>query len=147
VSSSSVPTRSLLSRATTMSSLGKSLRRSTSCAARASSTWASSPRKSKPGSRSRIASEATSRCPGPDRRGVSREYPLIKERRMQRKFHAGVVLAVALVSVAAAGCDKLKARDLLNKGVNAYKGAQFDVAIEDFKQAKELDPTLMNAQI
>jgi len=66
---------------------------------------------------------------------------------MQRKFHAGVVLAVALVSVAAAGCDKLKARDLLNKGVNAYKGAQFDVAIEDFKQAKELDPTLMNAQL
>jgi tetratricopeptide (TPR) repeat protein len=66
---------------------------------------------------------------------------------MQRKFHAGVVLAVALVSVAAAGCDKLKARDLLNKGVNAYKGAQFDVAIEDFKQAKELDPTLTNAQL
>ena len=31
--------------------------------------------------------------------------------------------------------------------MNAYKCAQFDVAIEDFKQAKELDPTLTNAQL
>ena len=45
------------------------------------------------------------------------------------------------------GCDKLKARDKLNKGVNAYKDGQFDRAIEDFKQAKELDPTLTNAQL
>ena len=66
---------------------------------------------------------------------------------MQRKFHRGALLAVTLVALAATGCDKLKARDLLNKGVNAYKGAQFDVAIEDFKQAKELDPTLTNAQL
>ena len=66
---------------------------------------------------------------------------------MQRKFHIGTVLAIAAVTVFASGCDKLKARDLLNKGVNAYKGAQFDVAIEDFKQAKELDPTLTNAQL
>jgi hypothetical protein len=46
-----------------------------------------------------------------------------------------------------AGCDKLRARDKLNKGVNAYKNAQFDVAIEDFKDAKQLDPTLTNAQL
>jgi tetratricopeptide (TPR) repeat protein len=66
---------------------------------------------------------------------------------MQRKIQFGTVLAVTLLSVAIGGCDRLKARDLLNKGVNAYKGAQFDVAIEDFKQAKELDPTLTNAQL
>jgi hypothetical protein len=66
---------------------------------------------------------------------------------MQRTFRIGAFLALALVALAATGCDKLKARDLLNKGVNAYKGAQFDVAIEDFKQAKELDPTLTNAQL
>jgi tetratricopeptide (TPR) repeat protein len=66
---------------------------------------------------------------------------------MQRKFHVVTVVAVVLVSLGAAGCDKLKARDLLNKGVNAYKSAQFDVAIEDFKQAKDLDPTLTNAQL
>ena len=66
---------------------------------------------------------------------------------MQRKFHVVTVVAVVLVSLGAAGCAKLKARDLLNKGVNAYKSAQFDVAIEDFKQAKDLDPTLTNAQL
>jgi tetratricopeptide (TPR) repeat protein len=66
---------------------------------------------------------------------------------MQRKFRVVMVLSVVLVSLGAAGCDKLKARDLLNKGVNAYKSAQFDVAIEDFKQAKDLDPTLTNAQL
>jgi tetratricopeptide (TPR) repeat protein len=66
---------------------------------------------------------------------------------MQRKFHVGMLLSVLLVSLGGAGCAKLKARDLLNKGVNAYKSAQFDVAIEDFKQAKDLDPTLTNAQL
>lgn len=66
---------------------------------------------------------------------------------MQRKLHIGTVFAIVVVTFVAAGCDRLKARDLLNKGVNAYKGAQFDVAIEDFKQAKELDPTLTNAQL
>src|SRR5271167_2228805 len=66
---------------------------------------------------------------------------------MQRKFRVVTIVAVVLASLGAAGCDKLKARDLLNKGVAAYKNAQFDVAIEDFKQAKELDPTLTNAQL
>jgi tetratricopeptide (TPR) repeat protein len=66
---------------------------------------------------------------------------------MQRKYRVFAVAAVIVASFAAAGCDKLKARDLLNKGVNAYKSAQFDVAIEDFKQAKDLDPTLTNAQL
>ena len=48
---------------------------------------------------------------------------------------------------AGAGCDKLRARDKLNKGVEAYKNGQFDAAIEDFKDAKEFDPTLTNAQL
>jgi hypothetical protein len=65
-------------------------------------------------------------------------------RSLQNRFLlAGVVAAVVL----SAGCDKLKARDKLNKGVQAYKDAQFDTAIEDFKQAKELDPKLMNARL
>src|SRR5260370_38531286 len=56
---------------------------------------------------------------------------------------------VALVILAAgvSGCTKLKARDLLNKGVAAYKNAQYDTAIEDFKEAKDLDPQLMNARL
>ena len=55
--------------------------------------------------------------------------------------------AALLVVVGASGCNKLKARDLLNKGVNAFKNGQYDEAIEDFKQSKELDPTLMNARL
>jgi tetratricopeptide (TPR) repeat protein len=60
-----------------------------------------------------------------------------------------VAALVALVGFAAAisGCDKLKARDLLNKGVGAFKNGQYDAAVEDFKQAKDLDPSLLNARL
>jgi len=66
---------------------------------------------------------------------------------MHRKPYIFFLSAVVFVSFAAAGCDKLRARDKLNKGVQAYKAAQFDVAIDDFKTAKDLDPTLTNAQL
>jgi tetratricopeptide (TPR) repeat protein len=56
---------------------------------------------------------------------------------------AAMVILVAGVS----GCSKLKARDLLNKGVAAFKNGQYDTAIEDFKQSKDLDPGLMNARL
>jgi len=42
---------------------------------------------------------------------------------------------------------KLKAVDELNAGVAAYRDGKFDQSIEDFKVAKELDPTLMNARL
>jgi len=59
-----------------------------------------------------------------------------------------VCLAVALILVAGiSGCNKLRARDLLNKGVAAFKNAQFDAAVEDFKEAKDLDPDLLNARL
>jgi tetratricopeptide (TPR) repeat protein len=60
----------------------------------------------------------------------------------------GVALAALVVlTFAASGCSKLKARDLLNKGVAAFKNGQSDAAIEDFKQAKEADPELLNARL
>jgi tetratricopeptide (TPR) repeat protein len=55
--------------------------------------------------------------------------------------------ALLIFTVGVSGCNKLKARDLLNKGVNAFKAGQSDAAIEDFKRAKELDPSLMMAQV
>jgi tetratricopeptide (TPR) repeat protein len=55
--------------------------------------------------------------------------------------------ALLILIMGASGCDKLKARDLLNKGVAAFKNGQSDAAIEDFKRAKELDPNLMNARL
>jgi tetratricopeptide (TPR) repeat protein len=67
---------------------------------------------------------------------------------MQRKPHTFFILAIVLVSLGAgAGCDKLRARDKLNKGVQAYKANQPDRAIEDFKEAKDFDPSLTNARL
>jgi tetratricopeptide (TPR) repeat protein len=60
----------------------------------------------------------------------------------------GLSLAMLAVVVATgSGCNKLKARDLLNKGVANFKNGQYDAAVEDFKQAKELDPSLLNARL
>jgi tetratricopeptide (TPR) repeat protein len=58
-----------------------------------------------------------------------------------------LVAATFIAAFGAGGCDKLKARDLLNKGVAAYRDGKFDQSIEDFKQAKDLDPTLTNARL
>jgi tetratricopeptide (TPR) repeat protein len=55
--------------------------------------------------------------------------------------------ALLILAAAASGCNKLKARDLLNKGVTAFKNGQSDAAIENFKQAKEADPDLLNARL
>lgn len=53
-----------------------------------------------------------------------------------------IVFAGALVSLAvlSSGCQKLKARDNLNKGVQAFKGAQYSQAVNYFKEATDLDP-------
>ena len=51
------------------------------------------------------------------------------------------------VGFGASGCDKLKARDELNKGVAAYRDGKYDQAIEFFKEAKDNDPTLTNARL
>jgi tetratricopeptide (TPR) repeat protein len=57
------------------------------------------------------------------------------------------VILIALFAAFASGCNKLKARDNLNKGVSAYKAGQYDTAIEFFKEAKRLDPNLLNARL
>src|ERR1051326_6339134 len=60
---------------------------------------------------------------------------------------AALVALLLVATAGLAGCNKLKARDLLNKGVTAFKNGQYDSAVEDFKQAKDLDPTLLNARL
>ena len=60
---------------------------------------------------------------------------------------ATALAALMIFGVAASGCNKLKARDLLNKGVAAFKNGQSDAAIENFKQAKDADPDLLNARL
>jgi len=55
--------------------------------------------------------------------------------------------AVLLSLPFSSGCQKLRARDQLNKGVAAFRNAQFQTAIMHFKTAVGLDPTLLNAKL
>ena len=52
---------------------------------------------------------------------------------------AGMVLSMG-------GCNRLMARDQLNKGVDAYKAAKYEEAIGHFQKATELDPSLPMAK-
>jgi tetratricopeptide (TPR) repeat protein len=52
-----------------------------------------------------------------------------------------------LLLLGATGCTELRARDQLNKGVNAFKNAQYPEAVEHFKEAAKLDPTLITAKL
>jgi hypothetical protein len=73
---------------------------------------------------------------------ASMTYASVRNARRTASLAALLILAVGV-----SGCNKLKARDLLNKGVNAFKAGQSDAAIEDFKRATELDPSLMMARV
>ena len=61
------------------------------------------------------------------------------------------VIAAALATlgllVFASGCEKLKARDALNKGVQAYKATKYDAAARKFKEAIDADPTFEVARL
>jgi tetratricopeptide (TPR) repeat protein len=56
----------------------------------------------------------------------------------------GIALAGMVLSMS--GCDKLAARDQLNKGVDAYKSARYEEAIGHFQKATQLDPGLPMAK-
>jgi len=55
-----------------------------------------------------------------------------------------VVLAGMVLSMS--GCNRLAARDQLNKGVDAYKSGKYEEAIGHFQKATELDPSLPMAK-
>src|SRR5579864_1493146 len=55
--------------------------------------------------------------------------------------------AVTLALISSVGCNKLRARDQLNKGVEAYKNSHYEQAIDHFQQAVQLDPALINARM
>jgi hypothetical protein len=55
--------------------------------------------------------------------------------------------AALLLLLPATGCNRLKARDQLNKGVQAYKSARFEEAVEHFQNAISLDPDLPTAKL
>jgi tetratricopeptide (TPR) repeat protein len=59
----------------------------------------------------------------------------------------GIVAGLAILAFVSTGCEKLRARDHLNKGVAAFKNAKYPDAVEHFKQAIELDPTFPTARL
>ena len=62
-----------------------------------------------------------------------------------RKF--ALILAVAALAALGTSCTQLRARDQINKGVAAFKGAQYPEAVEHFKTAVELDPNFITARL
>lgn len=72
-----------------------------------------------------------------------KRYPII--------FSATALAALVGLMFWTAGCTnaiaKLQARDQLNKGVNAFKNANYPQAIEHFKRSIQLDPDFPNARL
>jgi tetratricopeptide (TPR) repeat protein len=57
-----------------------------------------------------------------------------------------LTVALAGMVLSMGGCNRLQARDQLNKGVEAYKAARYEEAIGHFQRATELDPSLPMAK-
>jgi tetratricopeptide (TPR) repeat protein len=56
-------------------------------------------------------------------------------------------LTLLLVLASTVGCSKLRARDQLVKGVNAFKAGQYEAAVNHFQQSVALDPNYPTARL
>src|SRR5258708_14103840 len=54
---------------------------------------------------------------------------------------------LALLLITATGCNRLKARDQLTKGVQAFKNARYEEAVNHFQQSIALDPNYEDAKL
>lgn len=66
---------------------------------------------------------------------------------MKTSLKIAALLGATAVMLSTTGCDKLRARDQLNKGVASFKNLRYEQATEHFKKAVELDPSLQNAKL
>src|SRR5580658_4909705 len=66
---------------------------------------------------------------------------------MNKNLRLLALAAATLALLSSVGCNKLKARDQLNKGVEAYKNSHYEQAIDHFQQSVQLDPALINARM
>jgi len=57
------------------------------------------------------------------------------------------LVATGMILLSTTACNKLRARDQLNKGVASYKNAKYEQAIDHFQQAVSFDPSLINARL
>ena len=63
---------------------------------------------------------------------------------MKKLLLAATVIGLAF---ALSGCEKLRARDNLNKGAQAFKNAKYPDSVELFKKSVDLDPTFTTARL
>ena len=66
------------------------------------------------------------------------------------KLTARIPVTAALLAMllgSTTGCNRLKARDQLNKGVQAFKNARYEEAITNFQNAIKLDPNYEPAKL
>src|SRR6202795_2056292 len=66
---------------------------------------------------------------------------------MRKTTLLGALLALGALTLLGTGCNKLKSRDDLNKGVAAYKNAKYSAAVDLFQEAIALDETNPNARV
>src|SRR5512138_299726 len=57
------------------------------------------------------------------------------------------VTGLAALVLLSTSCEKLRARDNLNKGVQAFKSAKYNQAVEFFKESVRLDPDFATARL
>jgi tetratricopeptide (TPR) repeat protein len=81
------------------------------------------------------------------RLGRADRFPAEGAKIIMKSFKVAAVAGAILCVLAATGCDKLRARDQINKGVAQFKNARYEQATEHFKQAVALDPSLQNARL
>jgi tetratricopeptide (TPR) repeat protein len=66
-------------------------------------------------------------------------------KRLPKLLLAGMALGMLILS--GTGCAKLRARDELNKGVRAYKAADYETAVNHFKESLSSDPDFATARL
>ena len=66
---------------------------------------------------------------------------------MSKARTLSAVVLTAFLLMGATGCAYLQSRDNLNKGIAAYKGADYAGAVEYFKKAIEQDPDWLQPQL
>lgn len=75
---------------------------------------------------------------------------MLKEMIRPMKLTARIPVTAALLSLlllTATGCNRLKARDQLTKGVQAFKNARYEEAVDHFQNSIALDPNYEDARL
>ena len=66
---------------------------------------------------------------------------------MKRSARISGSLAILILLSCTIGCTKLRARDQLVKGVQAFKAGQYEAAVNHFQESVKLDPSYKSAHL